>query len=130
MYMNMSIVMTMNIYITKANEEWLRTQTSMSGTINSLLDAQRGAGTLKATLPETNYGMRAPVSSTDVEKIIDALGGKTVQDPSPVEQSVLDSLPVTPGCCLLKTPCKHWIWSGEQMAYVNTISGEIREVDV
>lgn len=89
-----------------------------------------GAGTSSPTLPQ--YGMRAPVRSTNVpiEKIISALGGKTVQEPDAKEQALLDSLPVVPGCCLLKTPCKHWLWSGEQMAYVNTISGEIRSVDV
>ncbi len=57
-------------------------------------------------------------------------GNQRLQPPAPIEQSVLDSLPVTPACCLKKSPCKHWIWQGEQMAYVNSISGEIREVDV
>lgn len=58
---------------------------------------------------------------------VEILGGTTVIPPSPVEQSILDSLPVTPACCLLKTPCRHWSWSSEKMAYVNSISGEIKE---
>lgn len=32
----------MNIYITKENEEWLRTHKSMSGAINNLINIERG----------------------------------------------------------------------------------------
>ena len=48
MYMNMCIVMYMNIYITKANEEWLRKQDkSMSGIINEALEKLRDASPLQ-----------------------------------------------------------------------------------
>lgn len=42
MVMAMYIVMTMNIYITKQNEEKLRGEKSMSGLINHLLDLHYG----------------------------------------------------------------------------------------
>lgn len=43
MYMNMRILMNMNIYITKDNEEHLRTvKPSMSGYINGLIELDRG----------------------------------------------------------------------------------------
>ena len=47
MTMNMSIIMDMNIYITRSNEKFLRqfSDTSMSGLINKLLlDYQNGMG--------------------------------------------------------------------------------------
>lgn len=48
MYMNMCIIMCMNIYISKANEGFLRSKgSSMSGLVNSLLDKERGATPLQ-----------------------------------------------------------------------------------
>lgn len=31
-------------------------------------------------------------------------------------------------CCKLKKPCKHWAWDGENEGWVNSITGEIKEV--
>lgn len=50
MYMYMRIVITMNIYITKANQEYLNSLPdgqSKSGLINDLLDKERGATPLQ-----------------------------------------------------------------------------------
>lgn len=41
-YMNMCIVMNMNIYISPSNEELLRKEASMSGLINKLLEEHYG----------------------------------------------------------------------------------------
>lgn len=47
MHMNMRIIMYMNIYITKGNEDWLRQQgVSMSGIINRLVEKERGVSRL------------------------------------------------------------------------------------
>lgn len=56
--------------------------------------------------------------------------GETVQPPTPAEQELLDSLPVTPACCLSSTPCRHWVWAPDKIAYVNSITGELRDPDV
>lgn len=31
-------------------------------------------------------------------------------------------------CCVEKTPCKHWLWNGDKGGWVNSITGELREV--
>lgn len=40
-----------------------------------------------------------------------------------------DEWPSEKPCCKLKNPCKHWIWVGESSAYVNTLSGQHRQVE-
>lgn len=35
---------------------------------------------------------------------------------------------VLPTCCLGKSPCKHWTYNGLKEAYVNSISGEIKNI--
>lgn len=37
---------------------------------------------------------------------------------------------MTPACCLNKKPCKHWSWDGVNSQYVNSITGEIKPVEV
>jgi hypothetical protein len=60
--MNMCIIMNMNIYITKQNEEYLRklTQGSMSGLINGLIDQARTA--------EDNYQLNTPTPAKPAVK--------------------------------------------------------------
>ncbi len=97
---------------------------------DALIASARYISATNRLAKDHTFVVQTKKDSEDYTMVPPYLGGKAVQDPSPVEQALLDSLPVTPGCCLLKTPCKHWVWQGEQMAYVNTISGEIRSVDV
>jgi hypothetical protein len=35
---------------------------------------------------------------------------------------------VLPPCCFGKSPCKHWAYDGLKEAYVNSISGEIKDI--
>lgn len=35
---------------------------------------------------------------------------------------------LVPGCCKQVKPCKHWQWNGLEQAYINTITGERKEV--
>jgi len=30
-------------------------------------------------------------------------------------------------CCLAKAPCKHWSWDDSQAAWVNSLTGELRD---
>lgn len=110
-----------NIWIRKEDEERWQQLENKAEFIHQALNGVSSKGRTGA------FGASNLGSSPNVPTI---LGGRTVQDPSPVEQALLDSLLVVPGCCLLKTPCKHWVWQGEQMAYVNTISGEVRSVEL
>lgn len=32
-------------------------------------------------------------------------------------------------CCTLKIPCKHWEFDGTQQAWVNVLTGEVKEVN-
>jgi hypothetical protein len=81
MYMNMTIIMTMNIYITKENEEWLREQTeSMSGIVNSLLNVRRGGVhqvmhmdgmTYRDPTPPSPKPVKVPSPRVSVEEVAD-----------------------------------------------------------
>lgn len=31
-------------------------------------------------------------------------------------------------CCTEAKPCRHWLWNGDQQAYINELTGEVREV--
>lgn len=42
--------------------------------------------------------------------------------------SVPTTVAVLPCCLNTKQPCKHWTFDGAQQAYVNSLTGEIREV--
>jgi len=86
MNMTMTILMTMNIYITPTNQERLRKEASMSGLINGLL--------------KNHYANKAPKArflGEDITKIA----------PSPVERNMLDSLPITTADKLVINLCKH-----------------------
>ena len=37
-------------------------------------------------------------------------------------------LPSLQECCKGKSPCKHWSWDGDKVGYINSITGEVREV--
>lgn len=62
--MNMTMyTMNMNIYISKENEKWLRTEDSMSGLINRLLEEHYSGKVVKtpsAPTPEKNKSVGKP----------------------------------------------------------------------
>ena len=33
-------------------------------------------------------------------------------------------------CCLLKRPCKHWVWDGNSGVWTNLLTGRVRENDI
>ena len=104
MYMNMCIVMNMNIYIRPDLESLLRQEgssgASMSGLINKLLE-----GYFSQT-PHT------PLQETIEEKLIP----KNILEPE-----------MKKACCLRPSPCVHWNWNGIEEHYVNILTGEIRQ---
>lgn len=123
--MNMCIIIVMNIYITKDNEEYLANLTddwTKSGLINYLLRKHRG-----------DY------DPDDINKITDPLKRPT---PAPSEkkptlnelQAVIDNIPSKPSpsaeefaCCKQGAPCKHWQFNDLDGSWVNQRTGETRE---
>lgn len=108
--MCMRILMSMNIYITRENEQKLRQLEgyTMSGIINYLLD---------------NYFKTHNVSEIK-EKIEPKAAEIAKQNPEGAtivageEQS----------CCKNRQPCRHWLWDGVKQTYTNSISGRVVEV--
>lgn len=58
---------------------------------------------------------------TNAERIVEAVQDSPRFTPKPPDHQT--GYP----CCQGKTPCKHWQWSTEKTAYVNTLTGETRE---
>jgi hypothetical protein len=130
MYMNMTIIMTMNIYISKANEDWLRQQGgSMSGIINAFLDAEREAGDYKPV--KTPLKMRPPkpqlqepsyssVPSTPKLKVMDndALKALLGDKAKPIKDEPRH---------ICKEDCYHWVWNTDAAKFINSVTGETRE---
>lgn len=100
MYMNMCIVINMNIYIRPDLETLLRQEGSMSGLINKLLEEHY------SQTPHT------PLQETKEEK--------------PKPQNILEP-EMKRACCLRPSPCVHWQWNGIEEQYVNILTGEIKE---
>lgn len=75
-------------------------------------------------------------SNTVVSKNSSVPQAKEVVIPDPImgEQFEWDevvnptNIITIPACCLKKSPCKHWQWNSDKEGYVNSISGEFREV--
>ena len=110
MTMTMTIIITMNIYISPDNQRALQglkgRGESMSGLVNHLIDEWR-----------MNNRNRTTLTSPEVK---DDEGWVESNPPKKAEK-----LP----CCLGSKPCKHWVWdmsTGD--GYVNTLTGEVREV--
>lgn len=110
MTMTMYIVMTMNIYIKPNIEELLRKYDgSMGGLVNRLLE---------------DFFQENTSAATGVRREID----KAEEDEGWVESNPPRKAEKLP-CCLGSKPCKHWVWdmsTGD--GYVNTLTGEVREV--
>lgn len=102
MYMNMCIVMNMNIYIRPDLESLLRQEESMSGLINKLLEGHY------SQTPHT------PLQETIEEKLI--------------PKNILEPETNLKTCCLRPSPCVHWNWNGIEEHYVNILTGEIRDL--
>lgn len=111
MNMNMCIIMTMNIYITKANEEWLRKQPdSMSGIINVLIAKKRGINHHKLNDELIDEYMSTPPGN----KMYDKDGGEVVVIPFATASKRLDNgvckihgTPLTVGGKCLQKGCKY-----------------------
>lgn len=65
-------------------------------------------------------------STYDGAKIVLREDLPPIVDTSPVPPTPAGEPALLP-CCLGKTPCKHWLWNGDEQAYINSITGEIRE---
>lgn len=153
MYMNMYIVMNMNIYIQPEIEVLLRAYDgSMSGLINRLLADFFTSG--EEINLKTKSGAKVTIPA---KKNVDLPDGKKtiVFDSTPVEPNVFHKLTtdkvsasVRPDiknlddgfveagkrvagfeCCTKAKPCKHWQWNSETLKWHNSLTGEEREVD-
>ena len=133
--------MNMNIYISKDNEKWLRIQkTSMSGIINQLLDEARhgkhGAHVIAQyeTLEEASKSdIVLPEIIKTKEDAIKAVEPKrntpNVEDGRRIAgKTRAAQLPMLRACCLKKNPCVHWQWNADQETWMNSITGELKEV--
>ena len=90
MYMNICTLIDMNIYISKANEDWLRIQKgSMSGIINKFLDearaGKRGLHVL-ASYETKEEALKSDVVRPDIDltKIPGVVKGKDFKPKPPV----------------------------------------------
>ena len=121
----MSIIIDMNIYITEQNTALLRKEASMSGLINKLLNEHYG------NLPELSIstggnlivdgGLR---DKPEQVNIVHEYAEKAAEAWAPKPPDPETGYP----CCTKSKPCKHWIWNGEEQAYINELTGEIKEV--
>lgn len=71
--------------------------------------------------------------STDTREVINTPVGKAYvalreELPIPTEE-VAASTGIELGCCLAKTPCKHWQYDDLNGTWTNTISGRIKEIE-
>jgi len=43
--------------------------------------------------------------------------------------SITSNINLGRACCIGKNRCQHWLWNDTQAAYVNTLTGEVRDAD-
>ena len=118
MLMTMCMIMNMNIYISKDNEQKLRAYNgSMSGLINKLLDQFFTTENIPfVSLPDDgkSHNIRP-----DVQKISPVATQRTLSGVSALER----------GCCVAKKTCNHWVWQDSGI-FINSLSGREREADI
>lgn len=101
MTMNMCIVMYMNIYMTKDNEDFLKKikpEKSMSGLVNKLLDDYRGltSGVDDAAEISVDSEWIKPTRATVQPKVLDNIRQPDVQDPTKPFQPIKTKEDVLP----------------------------------
>ena len=124
--------MNIMIYINKDVEPIFVGEDNKSGLVNELLRAHYE--NIKPTVEMTEADYRKANETSDEwnevsprkEVAFDILkqgkGGRYNGD-TPIVDASLGL-----ACCKKTTPCKHWLWNGADSQYVNSLTGEIREV--
>lgn len=124
MNMNMCIIMTMNIYITKDNEEKLSKLPkgqSKSGLINGLLNAHfNGAPVIMDEYAD------APSKQEVANTVANLKADSERFFPPPTEKISLGYVGEK-ACCEKKNPCQHWQWNEPDQLWQNILSGRTRE---
>ena len=129
----------MNIYITAENQRQLRMiDGSMSGLVNELLSQHFGLSSNGRTEGfEPSYLGSSPSEPAKRVGYSNLFPSEVSSDVRPDIKIASEGKPwnstgvdMTPACCLNKKPCKHWSWDGVNSQYVNSITGEIKPVEV
>lgn len=133
MTMNMAIIMTMNIYITPQNQEYLShlkvKGESMSGLINRLLTDHFGTieqfeDIIPGKQPSLEKVLESHPDRPPQKKTAEATP-RELPDAEDIKASNLEQ-----DCCKNDfRPCKHWTFDGDRGGYVNMFSGRFREAD-
>ena len=124
MTMNMTIVMTMNIYINVENTKLLAKESNKSGLINMLLTehfSKTKVRLVSGFVPDPNTHKinipRVDSYSSDT---------KNIRLAEPKDWKEAGKL--KPACCLIEGKlCKHWVWDMDKGTNINSITGEVKE---
>lgn len=129
MYMNMTIIIYMNIYISKENEERLRQEASMSGLINHLLEEYYAGQPVTPVAPEPVYEAPSPRPETKFSTIAEEPKLKVLtNDDLKALLGASGKQPIiSEPTHVCKDNCKHWVWDTDKGGRVNTLTGEFQE---
>lgn len=123
---NMAIIMYMNIYMNKENEAWLLAYKerggSMSGLINNLMERHIHGELKQPYTPPPIHDRQVLTANDGSIATTKKIAGADAPEWEEIGKTEL------PSCCKMKQPCKHWIFDGLKDSWVNTLSGEVREV--
>lgn len=131
MTMNMYIVMNMNIYISRENEERLRSEASMSGLINHLLEQHYSGTPGSPQAPNEPVYEQVPPAKLKTKNIVSADAEVKMKV---MDNDALKALLGTKAKPIKDEPrhvcppaCKHWVWDIDRGGRVNTYTGEFEE---
>ena len=126
MTMTMIIVMIMNIYINVENTKLLAQEPNKSGLINKLLAEHYATKTIKFESTPVGPNAFHKLATDEVSSSVrPEIQKNRLAEPKKDEWVEVD----TPDCCKKAKPCKHWLWDGSILKWVNSISGEVKEIE-
>lgn len=100
--------MNSTIYIRKENEDRWSAITDKSAWVNAYLSKNPPNSVV---IKERLEPMEPVATYSSPDKFV----------PKPPDPETGDP------CCIKAKPCKHWQWNGEEQAYINELTGEVRE---
>lgn len=129
MTMTMIIVMIMNIYINVENTKLLAQEPNKSGLINQLLTEHYKKINRLPDGKKTIQIESTPPGPNAFHKLTTDKVSSSVRPDIPKADDLKWVEVDTPDCCKQKKPCKHWQWDGNTLKWVNSISGEVKEIE-